>query len=250
MKRLFTAATLCIGLAACGQQPSGQSPAAPAAPAGFPRPTASYVGKYQMHVGAAQRAMTIYADGARIRMEGPPPAAVKAEGVTVATVMDQATKKLITFRTGPDAPKAAMTMTLDKIGEAASLFELDKDQPAAKAVGEDRIAGLSCRIWETPSATEGAPANQVCVTDDGIMLRANKAGEVDKPTMLAEEIRRGPQDPALFAPPADYEVVDYSRCTDMAAEAMAAARSGKKPDMAKLQECSALGKKMSAIFGG
>ena len=50
-------------------------------------------------------------------MEGPPPAAVKAEGVRVATVMDQASKKLITFRTGPDAPKAAMTMTLDKIGE-------------------------------------------------------------------------------------------------------------------------------------
>ena len=108
MKRLFTAATLCAGLAACGQ-PGSQTEAPSAAPAGFPRPTASYVGKYQMHVGAAQRAMTIYADGGRIRMEGPPPAAVKAEGVRVATVMDQASKKLITFRTGPDAPKAAMT---------------------------------------------------------------------------------------------------------------------------------------------
>lgn len=251
MKRLFAATMLCvglsIGLAACGQ-PNSQT--APAAPAGFPRPTAAYVGTYQMRNGEALRPMTIYADGVKIRMEGPPPAAVKAEGVTVATVMDQASKKLITFRVGPDAPKAAMTMSLDKIGEAASLFDLAKDQPTAKAVGEDKIAGLSCRIWETPAPTEGALANQVCVTDDGIMLRANKAGAPDKPTMLAEEIKRGPQDPALFAPPPDYEVVDYSRCTDMAAEAMAAARAGQKPDMAKLQECAALGKKVSAIFGG
>ncbi|MEJ0024018.1 MAG: DUF4412 domain-containing protein [Alphaproteobacteria bacterium] len=248
MRNLLASAALCLGLAACGQQGAGSS--APATPAGFPRPTASYVGKYQMHFGDMVRPMTLYRDGGKIRMEGPPPAAVKAEGVTVATVMDQATKKLVTFRVGPNAPKAAMTMSLDKIGEAASLFDADKDQPQAKAVGEDKIAGLSCRIWETPPATEGAVANQVCVTNDGIMLRMNKAGEADKPTMIAEEIKRGPQDSALFAPPADYEVVDYSRCTNMAAEAMAAAKAGQKPDMSKLQECAALGKKVSAIFGG
>jgi hypothetical protein len=45
-------------------------------------------------------------------------------------------------------------------------------------------------------------------------------------------------------------VVDYSRCTDTMADAMAAMRAGKKADMAKVQECSALGKKMSGIFGG
>jgi hypothetical protein len=235
-------------LSACGQPGSGGG--ASEAPAGFPKASAAYVGKYQMRFGDALRPMTLYRDGGKIRMEGPPPAPVKAEGVTVATVMDQATKKLVTFRVGPNAPKAAMTMTLDKIGDAASLFEGDKDQPQAKAVGEDKVAGLSCRIWETPPATEGAPANQVCVTSDGIMLRMNKAGEAAKPTMIAEEIKRGPQDPALFVPPAEYEVVDYSHCTSMAAEAMAAAKAGQKPDMGKLQECTALGKKVSAIFGG
>jgi Domain of unknown function (DUF4412) len=244
MRTMIMAASLCVALAGCGPSAPAGKTEAPAAPAGFPRPTASYVGKYQMNT----RATTIYADGAKLRMEGPPPAQVKASGVTVATVMDQTSKKLVTFRVGPGAPKVAMVMDLGRMGEAASLFELDKDQPLAKSVGEDTVAGLSCRIWETPAA-EGEPANQVCVTDDGIALRMNKAGAADKPSMLAEEIKRGRQDPALFAPPADYEIIDYAPCASIAAEAMAAAHAGKRPDMAKLQECSALGQKVSAIYG-
>jgi hypothetical protein len=215
----------------------------------FPRATAAYVGKYQTQFGGAAQPMTLYRDGDKIRMEGPPPAPANAAGVTVATVMDQATRKLITFRLGPNAPKAAMTMSLDKIGDAASLFEADKDHSQAKAVGEDKVAGHTCRIWEMPAATEGAAATQTCVTEDGIMLRMNKAGEADKPAMIAEEIKRGPQEAALFVPPAGYEVIDYSQCSSMAADAMAAARAGQKPDMRKLQECAALGEKVSAIFG-
>lgn len=249
MRRAIAAAIVGAGLAACGQ-PAG--PGAATAPAGFPKPTASYVGQFQMDFGDQMRPATIYASGAKIRLEGPPPSEIDAKDITIATVMDQATRKVVLFRVGPDAPKAAMAMDLDQLGAAASLFELDKEQPNARIVGEDKIAGVACRIWEIPGEAAGStspPADQLCLTDDGIVLRANAAGAADKPTMLAQEIRRGSQDAALFAAPPGFEIIDYTPCTTIAAEAMLAAGAGKKPDVAKMQECAALGEKVSAIFG-
>ena len=67
--------------------------------------------------------------------------------------------------------------------------------------------------------------------------------------MAAKSIARGPQDPALFAPPTGYEVVDMGECMRIGAEMMEAMRSGKTPDMAKMEKCRALGEKMGAMMG-
>ncbi len=248
MRPMILAVSLCAVIAGCGPAAPGGGGDGPAAPDGVPKPTASYAGKYQMNAGDGTRATTIYADGAKLRMEGPPFAQVKASSVTVATVMDQASKKLVTFRLGRGAPKVAMVVDISRIGQAATLFEMDKDQPNAKPAGEDEVAGLACRVWETPAA-KGEPADQVCITSDGIRLRINKAGEADKPFLVAMEIKRGQQDAALFVPPSDYEMVDFADCASMLSEAMAAARAGKQTDLAELQECSALGEKINTIYG-
>src|SRR5262245_19361787 len=127
MMRRMIGAALCAILTACGQ-PSTQS--TPAAPHAFPRATAAYSGTYI--VGHAGQVMTIYADRPRVRVQGPPPAEARAPGVKLASVMEQGSRRLVSFRIGPDAPRVAMVVNLDTLGEAASFFDLDSDHAAAK----------------------------------------------------------------------------------------------------------------------
>jgi hypothetical protein len=249
--RLFSigAAALCLGLLACG--PKGQTEAAKpaAAPGAFPRPTAAYVAHYKIYDSeGGSRDMTIYADAGRVRAETAPP--IKGSTMTMATILDPASKHMISFRTGPDAPKVAMTMSPDKLGEAGKFFDPDQGRPGATVIGSDNVAGQSCRVWQIPSATEGGEAQVTCVTDDGIMLRTGKQSTPAKPMMEAVSVQRGGQDPALFAAPAGYEIVDYGPCLALTQDAMAAMKAGKKPDMVKMKQCQALGEKLGGMFKG
>ena len=98
------AALLALSLTACGPKTEGGGETA--GPAGFPRPTASYVATYKMSDQAGgSREMTIYASGGQMRVEGAMPGA----NITTATILDPASSQLITFRTGADAPLRHMT---------------------------------------------------------------------------------------------------------------------------------------------
>lgn len=69
----------------------------------------------------------------------------------------------------------------------------------ATRLGDDTIAGLPCTEWQT---TDNAhrPVT-VCVTDDGVTLRARSGANV---IVLATKVTYGPLDPSIFAIPADY----------------------------------------------
>lgn len=68
--------------------------------------------------------------------------------------------------------------------------------------GSDKVAGLACTEWDLRDNAD-QPVT-LCVTDDGVMLRA-QAG----PRVMAEAVRvqYGPQAPSVFAPPPGYETV-------------------------------------------
>ena len=238
------AALLALSLTACGPKTEGGGETA--GPAGFPRPTASYVATYKMSDQAGgSREMTIYASGGQMRVEGAMPGA----NITTATILDPASSQLITFRTGADAPKVAMTLSPDKLGAAGEFFDLNKERPNASVTGSDTVAGERCRVWTIPPATEGGEAHLVCATDDGILLRQAKAATPEAPLMEAVSVKRGAQEPALFAAPAGYEIVDYGPCLTLTQNAMAAMREGKRPDMTKMSDCQALGEKLGGLFG-
>ncbi len=65
--------------------------------------------------------------------------------------------------------------------------------------GEETVAGLSCTDWETHDR-DGRQA-LVCITADGVMLRADVAGGT---AVSAVSVQYAQQDPAIFNVPADY----------------------------------------------
>jgi hypothetical protein len=65
--------------------------------------------------------------------------------------------------------------------------------------GEDNVAGLACTEWETRDR-DGRQA-LVCITADGVLLRAGSAGQT---LASASSVRYAPQDPAAFRIPPDY----------------------------------------------
>jgi hypothetical protein len=79
---------------------------------------------------------------------------------------------------------------------------VDGSKPASGFVrqGEATVAGQACTEWQTLDR-EAQPV-LVCITTDGVLLRAATAGEV---RVSAVSVQYGPQDPAAFRVPADYE---------------------------------------------
>ncbi len=75
----------------------------------------------------------------------------------------------------------------------------DSAASGARRQGADTVAGLACTDWDmTDAAGEAA---RLCLTDDGVMLRARAGGR----TLLnAETVSAGPIDPAAFKLPAGY----------------------------------------------
>ncbi len=65
--------------------------------------------------------------------------------------------------------------------------------------GVAQVAGLSCTEWETKDAS-GQPA-LVCLTDDGVLLRAVGGGRL---LLQASHVAYGAIDPATFRIPDDY----------------------------------------------
>jgi hypothetical protein len=65
--------------------------------------------------------------------------------------------------------------------------------------GEDSVAGVACTVWETMDRDGGRTL--ACITADGVLLRANAAGQT---LVTATEVQYAPQDPAAFHVPADY----------------------------------------------
>ncbi|MFZ5618439.1 MAG: hypothetical protein ACOZAA_14090 [Pseudomonadota bacterium] len=218
-------------------------------PEGFPKPSADYAGVYEFAAAAGNTMeVAINASGPNQRLAFPPGAGVggaKREWSQII-VNKNAGAAMLMWPEGEGAPKIATTMAKSDLGAVAGAFGVDEaTQARAKRTGTDKIAGESCAIWEIAGEDGAAPAN-ACVTRDGILLRA-VSGE--QTVMLAKSIERGAQDPALFAPPEGYEVVDMGECMRLSAEMMEAMRAGKQPDMAKMEKCRALGEKMGAMYG-
>ncbi len=65
--------------------------------------------------------------------------------------------------------------------------------------GEATVAGLGCTEWQT--VDRDAHPTLVCITSDGVLLRAATPEQM---LVSAVSVTYGPQDPAAFRVPADY----------------------------------------------
>jgi hypothetical protein len=239
------ALALGLGLAACG--PQGKTPGAESGggliDGLFPKRTASYKATYEMKGGPAELAgagplvMTIYSNADKQRTE------TAIMGFKQVMILDPSAQVSYSYREGKGLPKIATKIDAKDFDQYD--YKVDETGDVKpKKVGTDTVAGLSCSIWEAKraGADPTEPAGQVCVTDDGIMLRV---GTKEAPAMLATEVVKGPQHSALFALPAGYTVVDMGDCMQVMQDYAKAMQSGGKPDQAKFAECQ---KKMMAGF--
>lgn len=92
---------------------------------------------------------------------------------------------------------------------------------ATTFVGACAAAGQVGAEWRMTPTAEDTVDRTACVTPDGILLKATEAGAT---TWETTAVSRGPQDPALFTPPAD--AVDMSALAGQMKAAMERAKSG------------------------
>ncbi|HEY2618242.1 MAG TPA: hypothetical protein VGI78_12950 [Acetobacteraceae bacterium] len=86
---------------------------------------------------------------------------------------------------------AAPASMADAVGGAASTGFVRR--------GEAMVAGRSCVEWQTQD--RAAHPALVCITDDGVLLRAGTAEQV---RVSAVSVDYAPQDPTAFRVPTDY----------------------------------------------
>ncbi len=106
-------------------------------------------------------------------------------------IIDYRTKRLAVVK---DSERAVLDMNASAPGlpGAASSASFTRG-------GADQVAGLACTNWQTTDAS-GRPT-LICVTVDGVMLRASQDGHA---LLEAASVTFGAQDPAAFLPPDGY----------------------------------------------
>ena len=68
-----------------------------------------------------------------------------------------------------------------------------------RKLGTGTVAGVGCTEWDTRDS--GGKPVLVCLTDDGVLLRAR---DVDRTLISAARVSYGPADPSAFTPPAGF----------------------------------------------
>ncbi len=221
------------------------------APAGFPKPTASYKAVYQADMDeAGVKDITMEVGGGKkLRFEMPHMDAGKAaEGQKLVGVFDDVANRSLMYVEGPGAAPVAVVIPTNEDMFDTFLDWAAEDPSTLTRVGSDNIAGMNCEIWEAPGEGDD-PARQACLTRDGIILRGGDVGD-STPDLLARSVDKGAVNAARFGVPQGFEVIDLAPCQELMQGAAAAAQSGKMPDMAAMSNCQALAMKAAAVFGG
>lgn len=218
-------------------------------PDGFPMLKTDFSGVYEMRFGGRTVEVTMRGAGDRQRVEFPPGSVLGRANDSWRQIMmtEGAGERIVMWPEGEGAAPTAMQITRKDVGDIASAFGADATARAsAVKSGSDKIAGLDCDKWTFGDSDAPMTA---CVTRDGVTLSVVNGADT---VLLAKSIDMARQDPALFAPPSDYEIVDAGECMRVSAEMVAAMQSGKRPDidLGKLAKCQEVMQKMSAMVGG
>ena len=106
-------------------------------------------------------------------------------------------------------PAMNMAMEMDLSQQAAMVPDVDTYAgEAPEVVGRETVAGESAtRYRSTTQQAQGSYTVDFWITDDGIQLLMRGTGPQGDFEMALSEIQRGPQDPALFEPPAGVQIM-------------------------------------------
>lgn len=192
MRNLAVAFVTAALLAACNQQ----GPAQQADTGGiFPDLTgASYRAEATITHDAGTMPIVMIRDGQRQRIEMMTPA-----GATTMIVNPDTGESYVI--TGASGQQVAMRMELEGFEDPAEDWSAEVSADARRT-GACSVAGENGSEW---TREEGGSAHTVCVTNDGIILRATEDGRTVWETT---RVQRGPQSAELFTLPAGVQVMD------------------------------------------
>lgn len=126
--------------------------------------------------------------GSRQRIDLP------AQGLYV--ILDRQRRVMSTVR---DANRTVVSIDAHEVGAFGTL---GKPPEQFEAAGSATIQGLSCTLWKVGDPRSARAT--LCLTEDGVMLRAEAAGVV---LAEAQRVTFGPIDESIFLVPSDYRVV-------------------------------------------
>jgi hypothetical protein len=95
-----------------------------------------------------------------------------------------------------------MRTVMDVPAAQAMIARAGSAQARFRREGTATVAGLRCTVW---SVQDGDSQGRSCITEDGVMLRAEGTHQGRSGGMEATEVRFAPQDPARFQRPQGYQ---------------------------------------------
>jgi hypothetical protein len=102
---------------------------------------------------------------------------------------------------------APQRMYMEMPYDAKQVMSFDNKDATFTRRGTDNVAGIRCTVFDGKSQEH---SGQVCVSDDGVMLRAKSDPGSPGGSLEATSVTYGPQSASLFAPPADFQKMDTS----------------------------------------
>jgi hypothetical protein len=135
-----------------------------------------------------QSRISTAADGKRMRVEGFVPSGYM--------IMDRANSRTIMVM---NTQHMYIEMPFDP-ARAGPLMLRDNMKFARK--GSDTVAGVRCTVWDI-QGDQGSGTG--CITDDGVLLRAESNGRNGQVQMTATAVKYGALTDDLFQPPAGYQ---------------------------------------------
>lgn len=105
---------------------------------------------------------------------------------------------------------ARRTLVVQPLEHLATVLPMPGDAPAPHGMrttaiyhrlAPEQVAGVGCTDWNTQDSY--GRVSTICLTDDGVMLRATQQGRV---LVEALRVQYEPQDPSVFAVPPGYRM--------------------------------------------
>lgn len=168
--------------------------------ADLPQPQAAYQARFAMTVDGQSISGRLYADGPAERRE------FAVDGMDQVLIITDARDEAFMLQ-----PAMGMALRLD-VGDTGPDLS-DMSRFVAEAEGTEEIVGLTTTRYRVTGTTDGSDdfVGHLWATDDGIYARiegqASYDGRQTDLLMALDDIRRGPQDPALFQVPPGMQVL-------------------------------------------
>lgn len=163
------------------------------------KPTVDYSADMTIQAGKENGSARIYHSGGADRRE------MSMAGHKMTMISDDKEMLMI-------MPQASMAMRMKVPQDPVSKVYDRAEQANFEAVGKDTVNGEKATKYRIEEADA---RGHVWLTDDGIMMKADMKSDQGSVLIELDNLKRGPQDPALFKAPDGLRIMDMGQMGGM-----------------------------------